>query len=47
MGDDMPRGKTRVIVNILMGIAALAATGAGVSAVIKKFGEAVAFWGGS
>ena len=46
MGNDRPRGLARVIVNILMGIAALAATGAGVSAVIKKFGEALAMFGG-
>jgi hypothetical protein len=46
MGDAMPRGITRVICNVLMGIAALAATAAGVSAVIKKFGEAMAFFGG-
>lgn len=46
MGDAMPRGLTRVVCNLLMGIAALAATAAGVSAVIKKTSEAMALFGG-
>ena len=45
MGDAMPRGWSRVIWNVLMSIAAAAATGAGISAVIKKFHEAMTLFG--
>ena len=38
MGDKMPRGAKRVVWNVLMAFAALAATAAGISAVIKKAG---------
>ena len=36
MGEHRPRGLARVVWNVLMSIAVLAATGAGVSAIIKK-----------
>ena len=39
MGDERPRGIKRVIWNALMGVAVLAASGAGVSAVYKKAGN--------
>ena len=45
MGDAMPRGRARLVWNILMSIAAAAATGAGISAVIKKVNEAIALFG--
>lgn len=40
LGDDAPTGTGRVVWNILMAIAALAASAAGVSAVLKKSGFA-------
>ena len=40
LGDDMPRGTRRLVWNALMAIAALAATGAGISAIIKQAGNA-------
>lgn len=39
MGDDIPKGGKRLLWNFGMAIAALAATGAGVSAVYKRAGE--------
>jgi Mn2+/Fe2+ NRAMP family transporter len=38
MGDERPTGKSRFIWNALMGFAALAATGAGITAIMKKGG---------
>jgi len=38
MGDDRPQGLSRIIWNVLMGIAVVAATAAGISAIIKKAG---------
>ena len=38
MGNNRPRGLSRVVWNVLMGIAVLAATGAGISAIMKKGG---------
>ncbi|MEM8679947.1 MAG: hypothetical protein AAGF97_11390, partial [Planctomycetota bacterium] len=46
MGGDMPRGSRRWMWNVLMGIAAVAATAAGVSAIIKKTSEAIQFFSG-
>ena len=46
MGDAMPKGLVRIVCNLLMGFATLAATAAGVSAVAKKVGEAITFWNG-
>ncbi len=38
MGDERPSGWSRIVWNVLMGIAALCATGASISAIIKKGG---------
>jgi hypothetical protein len=46
MGQNMPRGSARLVWNVLMGIAVLAATAAGGSAIIKKAGEAIALLDG-
>ena len=47
LGEQRPRGLSRVVWNALMGIAALAATGAGISAIMKKGGYyGLAFAGG-
>ena len=39
LGEEIPRGSKRLLWNVLMGIAAIAAAGAGVSAIIKKAGK--------
>lgn len=38
MGDNRPQGLSRVVWNVLMGIAVVAASGAGISAIMKKGG---------
>ena len=43
MGEERPQGSSRVIWNILMGFSAIAATGAGVSAIYKKGGD-IGLW---